>query len=263
MDDDLMEGDLEVSVVTAGNSKLKESNSWPNAISWILMGAYLLVFLFSTSLVYAKSNQLGRVDFDSVELAPLDASELSGPFAGWNVTDFEEKLRTEASLFAPESFIWTFSKNRLKAIVSLDSPYEEFHDLTLCYRGIGWGVKSNHEYSEDKSAQDGLSWLEMQKPGDFGHVYFSAHANDGQLAHPANEFSASARFAKNIQLAFGRSSTRSGNLNRNGEPMPISQIQMMLVSDKPITPEELQDARKLFESCRNKLRTSKRFTQAK
>jgi hypothetical protein len=101
----------------------------------------------------------------------------------------------------------------------------------------------------------------MDKPDEFGHVYFSAHASDGQLAHPANEFSARVRFFKNIQLGLGLSAPLTGNLNRNGEPMPISQIQLMLVSDKPITPEELQDARQLFEFCRKKLVTSKRFSQ--
>ena len=261
--EDDTDDDVDGTVIDSGVSKSKhpEISKRSETINWILTGAYVLVFLFSSSLMYAKSKGVGRVGFDSLELSSLDASELFGSIAGWTVTNFEEKLRTEASLFAPESFIWSLSKGPLKVIVSLDGPYEEFHDLTLCYRGIGWDVNSNHEYAEDKSSQDGLSWLEMAKPGEFGHVYFSAHASDGQLAHPANEFSARVRFFKNIQLGLGLSAPLTGNLNRNGEPMPISQIQLMLVSDKPITPEELQDARQLFEFCRKKLVTSKRFSQ--
>lgn len=233
--------------------------SRPNLATYGLIAAYLVIFLFSARLVYAKRNNFDRIEFDSSELVAAEESELPTEIDGWKFKNFESKLRTEASLFAPESYIWMYERDSLSVTISLDSPYGEFHDLTLCYRGIGWDVKPHHEYEKD--SQDGISWLEMTKPSEFGRVYFAAYGRDGRLAPPAYEFSPATRFKRNIDMAIGRLEPPSAEVNRNGEQLPVSQIQLLVQSDQPISEEEMQNCRELFEFVRARLLQSKRFRQ--
>jgi exosortase len=246
-------------VTEDSNSSPTIHGSRPPLAVWGLMGLYLVIFLFSARLTYAKRNHFDRIDFQGNEMIAVDESELPASIEGWTLKSFKPELRDEGSLFAPESFVWTYQRGTLSAIVSLDSPYPEFHDLTLCYRGVGWDVKAHHEYEED--SQTGFSWLEMDKPSEFGRVYFAAYSRDGQLAPPAYEFSASTRVVRNIELVLGRLEAPKGDVNRNDELLPISQIQVLLQSDQPISPEDMQSCRDLFEFSRNQLLQGARFRQ--
>ena len=249
--------------IVAGDKSPTKRTTRPKFITWGLIGVYLLVFLFSARLTYAKRNSFDRIGFEADELIAVDESALPAEIDGWSLKDFESKLRDETSLFAPESYIWTYQRDGLSAIVSLDGPYPEFHDLTLCYRGVGWGVKAFNEYSKNEdegtASQEGLSWLDLSKAGEYGRVYFAAYSRDGQLAHPAFEFSPRTRFVRNIDMALGRLEAPKADVNRNGELLPISQVQLMVKSDQPISDDDMQHCRDLFESSRNQLLNSARF----
>jgi exosortase len=251
--------DEAVSHVVTGKSQASINQSRPKLAMFGLMAVYFVIFLFSARLAYAKRNNFDRIGFESSELVPVEQSDLPEIIDAWKLKNFETKSRTETSLFAPESYIWTYTRESLSAVVSLDCPYSEFHDLTLCYRGLGWDVKAHHEYEPD--SEDGYSWLEMNKPAQDARVYFSAYTRDGRLAHPANEFSPTTRFVRNIELALGRLEEPQEDVNRNGERLPISQVQLMVKSDQPISAADLQSCRDLFENCRIKLLASARFRE--
>lgn len=247
------ESEIEGSVV----AKKDGSNLRPAFVTWGLIGVYLLIFLFSARLSYAKRNNFDRVEFKSKEMIAVEESALPPAVEGWRLTSYEPKLRSEESLFAPESFIWTYERSGMTAIISLDSPYGEFHDLTLCYQGLGWGVNAHHEYEENSTT--GVSWLELSKPEEYGRVYFAAYSRDGKLARPANEFSPQTRLIRNIDLALGRLEAPEVDVNRNDEPLPISQIQLLVSSGQPLSDADVQHCRNLFELAREQLLKSARF----
>lgn len=228
--------------------------------SWGLIAAYILIFLFSARLTYAKRNSFDQIAFKSVDVVAVDQTALPTQIENWVFKDFKSETRDEASLFAPESYVWTYQSNGITAIVSLDGPYPEFHDLTLCYRGVGWSVSTHHEYPEESPT--GMSWLEMRKPSEYGRVFYSAYSRDGLLARPAFEFSASTRLVRNIDLAIGRLEAPSQDVNRNDELLPISQVQVLVQSDQLISDAELENCKKLFEFSRGMLLKSARFSEA-
>jgi len=226
-------------------------------VNFALIGLYVVLILFSTRLTYAKWNNFDRVRLDISELAPIQESLLPTVIDQWKLTNFEMAERGDESLFAPESYIWYYERGNLAATVSFDAPYPEFHDLAFCYRGIGWEADLKHSYTDE--AEDGMSWLEMQKPDQFGVVYFAGYTKDGKLARPANEFSPTTRFYRNIELATGRLAIPKGDVNRNGEALPISQIQILVQSASPITEEETAEIESLFNFVRNQILLSPRF----
>ncbi len=238
-------------------TEIKPDAPRPKVVNFALIGLYVLLILFSTRLTYAKWNNFDRVRLDISELAPIQESQLPAAINEWKLTKFEMAERGDESLFAPESYIWYYERGNLAATVSFDAPYPEFHDLAFCYRGIGWDADLNHSYTDD--SENGMSWLEMQKPDQYGVVYFAGYTKDGKLARPANEFSPTTRFYRNIELATGQLAIPKGDVNRNGEALPISQIQILVQSASEITEEETAEIESLFNFVRNQLLLSSRF----
>ncbi|MDB4371239.1 hypothetical protein N9Z44_03975, partial [Mariniblastus sp.] len=64
---------------------------------------------------------------------------------------------------------------------------------------------------------------------------------------------------RNIELATGRLAIPKGDVNRNGEALPISQIQILVQSASPITEEEAAEIEFLFNFVRNQILLSPRF----
>ena len=229
----------------------------PKLVNFALTGLYVLLILFSSRLTYAKWNNFDRVRLDISELAPIQESQLPAAINNWKLEKFEMAERGDESLFAPESYIWYYERGNLAATVSFDGPYPEFHDLAFCYRGIGWDADLNHSYPDN--SENGMSWLEMKKPDQYGVVYFAGYTKDGKLARPANEFSPATRFYRNIELATGQLAIPKGDVNRNGEALPISQIQILVQSASEITEEETLEIESLFNFVRKQILVSPRF----
>jgi exosortase len=240
-------------------TKVKTETVKPRFLNLALIGLYLAVILFSSRLTYAKWNNFDRVRLDISELATIEESQLPPVINQWQLKKFEMEERGDDSLFAPESYLWIYESKNLTATVSFDAPYSEFHDLAFCYRGIGWDAKLTHSYQKD--SETGMSLLEMEKPDQYGVVYFAGYSKDGKLVRPANEFSPTTRFLRNIELATGRLAIPSGDVNRNGEALPISQIQIFVQSATPISDEETLEIDNLFDIVRTRILTSPRFSK--
>ncbi|MGY8750148.1 MAG: exosortase U [Pirellulales bacterium] len=260
-DSDMAYGDIvesEKSESELQKAEIKPEIPKPKLVNFALISLYVLVILFSTRLTYAKWNNFDRVRLDISELAPIEESQLPPVINQWKLTNFELKVRGDDNLFAPESYLWIYQWKNLTATVSFDAPYPEFHDLSFCYRGIGWEADLIHTYP--KNSEAGRSLLELSKPSQHGVVYFAGYSKDGKLVRPANEFSPTTRFIRNIEMATGRLAIPSGDVNRNGEALPISQIQILVQSAAPITDDATLEIENLFDIVRKRILSSPRFS---
>ena len=110
---------------------------------------------------------------DLPRLPQPDASELA--IGQWRVVDFEHLDRERGGIQAEESSIWTLEKDKLKAKFSLDCPWDDWHDLSHCYTGLGWNVEMSHFFDQPNSTDMGCSILNMNKStGEKGIVFFPA-----------------------------------------------------------------------------------------
>jgi hypothetical protein len=153
--------------------------------------------------------------------------------------------------------------NRL-AIVSWDSPYDEFHDLSLCYNGLGWTGYSTHEYERNELGQlDGFSTVVIDKLDRFGVVYFSAFTRNGQLINAPDRFSVSSRArsaVENIKEALGIESDATFNEILPSRLLPVSQLQIIYEQPSELSQSEKDEIIQLYQSIRKILVTPDRFS---
>jgi len=222
----------------------------PKWISVAAMCFFALVLMFCIRMIFV-SNAIGPPQFSKEDIVSAGKEALPESIEGWTVANFEKKTRPQSSLLAPNSSIWTLTDDSGsgKVVVSLDSPYGEFHDLTTCYNGLGWNVSSEYDLaSSSGDSGDKLCMLNMFKRSQHGVVFFSAYGNDGKEVSRAEFFSKTGNARKNILLAFGIGDNRSR--------LPVTQVQLVYENSKTISDKKKAELRKLFEQVRLRLKSA-------
>ena len=82
----------------------------------------------------------------------LAKESLPHEMAGWTMTEFHRVDRSATSEFGHHSRQWTFRQGDLTAIVSIDFPFPEWHNLDVCYRGVGWKVGAQSRLPDESTA---------------------------------------------------------------------------------------------------------------
>lgn len=120
------------------------------------------------------SRRLGIDD----RIEQLSAESLPSQLAGWTRSDFREVKRSASSEFGERSKQWTFTHDEMTAVVSVDFPFPEWHELDSCYRGVGWRTSSRLRLPGEATAvQHALAndqqtgWLIFDMFDQFGQHY--------------------------------------------------------------------------------------------
>ena len=262
LESDVEEPVVEGTVVPRTNP-LQHVNNRPPIWQWSLVIGFALVGLFSARLTYAKST-IDNFRFDETTLVESYKTDLPERIGGWKQIAFEHKERDDTRLLAPESYVWTFSKDdNRRVIVSLDSPYFDFHNLNDCYEGFGWDVDYENKYLDqdnDLSQATNLTQLKMAKSGEHGVVMFTAFDRDGYLVRPTFDLNydptRGMEIVRHLRMAFGL-------LNQSNDPkfskqtLPISQVQLLHITNREIL--DTSDIEELFIEVRARLQQSSRF----
>ncbi len=230
-------------------------------IRWAIILSFVLIFVFSARMTYVKHSKvvLDYYYFSRQTLPSAEQSDLPSEINGWKLTEYDHKLREGVRLLAPESFLWTYVKDGKKILISLDSPYPEFHHLYGCYSGLGWKVSFDHRYQEPGSGNnsDNLTFLDMQRRDEHGVVFFTAYDRLGELVLPNSTVPRSRDAIRNIRLAFGMLNAESDPMI-SSQALPISQIQLLHTS--PSIVGETEELRNLFLVARTAIKKSRRFS---
>ena len=235
----------------------------PAIWQWSLAIGFVLIGLFSLRLTYAKS-VIDNFRFDETALAASYKSDLPKRIGGWKLLKFEHQERDDTRLLAPESYVWTFvTDDNRRAIVSLDSPYLDFHNLYDCYAGYGWNIDYENRYLDldnDLSKATNLTELKMEKSGEHGVVMFTAFDRDGHLVRPTFDLNydptRGMEIMRHVRMVFGLL-TQENDPKFSKQTLPISQVQLLHVSNREIL--DITDVQQLFVEVRARLQASSRF----
>ena len=235
----------------------------PAAWKWSLVIGFLLVGLFSARLTYAITI-IDNFRFDESMLVESYKTDLPKRIGGWKLVKFDHQDRDDTRLLAPESYVWTFLKSdNQRAIVSLDSPYSDFHNLKDCYEGFGWEVDYENRYLEgdnDLSKTENLTELKMEKSGEYGLVLFTAFDRDGVLVRPTFELnydpSRWMEIVRHFRIVFGLLNQQN-DPRFSGQALPISQVQLLYISNQELL--DTSEVEQLFIEVRSRLQASARF----
>ncbi len=82
----------------------------------------------------------------------LSKDSLPAELVGWTLTDFRRENRSASSEFGERSRQWTYRRGDQTVVASVDYPFPEWHDLDVCYRGLGWTADSRTRLPEQSTA---------------------------------------------------------------------------------------------------------------
>lgn len=105
---------------------------------WVAASAVIFVL----GLVSMPKNlpELSTFTPSKFDMAPFGAGFLPKNLAGYDFSRFSEVKRVVGDPFGTASQQWEFRKGDVTVYVSVDYPYTALHDLTDCFRAIGWRV---------------------------------------------------------------------------------------------------------------------------
>ncbi len=102
----------------------------------------------------------------------------------WQLYDFKVEDRGTGSDFGEFSRIWTYADGTYNLTLSVDYPFQEWHELSACYRGDGWTIDSNTT-SEQGYREVSMSRLSTEQ----AVLIFDLCATDGSpFQVPEGEF---------------------------------------------------------------------------
>lgn len=263
-----LQGDVEEPIVDGKvvRPKVNRSNESDRPVvwRWSLIATFALIGVFAARLTYAKTSE-DNFRFGDETLVESLSDDLPERLLGWEQVRFEHQRRDDIRLLAPESYVWTYVKQGRRVVISLDSPYFDFHNLTDCYEGFGWEVEYENRYplgSSDLSSATNLTYLDMVKSSEHGLVLFAAFDRDGVLVRPTFDLNYDPtkwmEVMRHIRLAFGL-------LNQSNDPkfskqtLPITQVQVLHVSNEPII--DAKEIELLFVEARSRLLQTPRFNR--
>lgn len=77
-----------------------------------------------------------------VDLSAGDAELLPATLGDWKRVGFRTQERPPGDIFGGMvSMIWQYEQGRRRVALSLDGPYDSWHDLGVCYTGVGWRIE--------------------------------------------------------------------------------------------------------------------------
>jgi hypothetical protein len=164
------------------------------------------------------------------QMERLTAEALPSAVDGWQRTDFQVIERPQRDPQGKRSLTWLYGHGDVERtmIVSVDYPFPGWHELPMCYRGVGWRVAERRivgghgkPYVVRTVLKDGA--------GAPAYLWFAAVDASGQtLEPPQQNWTATVR--NQLRIA----------LNRFGTDTTTRQVQLFLPAGREMTMEEIE-----------------------
>ncbi|OAI50986.1 hypothetical protein AYO44_05355 [Planctomycetaceae bacterium SCGC AG-212-F19] len=222
---------------------------WPVGVAFGALGVMQLA-LFAVAFTPAANAAIPAV---AESLDGLKADTLPARIGPWQRTRFEvTQLKVLETLDGVQSRTWYYQSGSLMAVISLDHPFIEWHDLTICYRGQGWTIGPQVVRPRQPDDPEGGPFVEatMQKPLErHGYLLFGLMDRQGAHASPPGD------------ALTDRPSTYAVLWARlNGRPLHVVsptdrlyQTQLFIQAYTPLSAADLTQAQALYQQVRRTL----------
>ena len=175
-----------------------------------------MALVLTTLGVYQIGGSLWAAETTTAELKSIEARLLPDEFGVWRRVEFNEVQREHNSVFGEFSkvFVYQHTVSGQTVQISVDYPFRRaWHELTACYRGIGWELVSR-QVRHASSGTESWNYVEahFNKPtGDLGLLSFSFVDSQGRSISPPRQQSVGKRHRTVAApgTLFGRASLHS------------------------------------------------------
>ncbi len=167
---------------------------------------------------------------------------------GLTLMNVTHKERSSSSVFGKHSVVFKYvGENGNDYLISCDFPFQHWHELSVCYRGIGWEVERtvgtiNEAASPDGESSFGFAQLELSKPeGQVALVTFCACYENGERVDTPPTFGA----VQELLRIFSRR-------DRGNRDRLTFQVQIMASRTGSLSGEDRRMSRKLLDEARRR-----------
>lgn len=228
--------------------------------SIVLMIVMVLVFAIGARRTQVRFGDQRGLLASTVPMKEATQQAVFPKLEGWQLEGYEVVDRGKESIMAEKSYTWKLKNGKLTAIVSLDGPYNSWHDLSECYRGLGWktSLKQRFEPTDKELFGAGHSELTMSKlSGEQGFILFATMDRDGNEVTPilasgvVTPKAIWEQISINISATLGIDADSAAKMR--GIPLPASGVQLACFPERELTEAEQQALVALFHDTRKQL----------
>jgi exosortase len=214
------------------------------AFAMVLLGTGV----YSAKLIFSSSQEQGGKLTYNFKIPELGPHHLPTALGDWRLVKSDGLVRrTEDDQMAANSQQWRYSNGFQSALISVDYPYPETHDLQACYENLGWTVAARDLIDVAPAYAPPIGdfvRLRLQKRSDeYSYVAFTAFTLNGEP-----ETLGRIRLVDAIETKF--SSFVNRVLKQGGGKIrirqPIYQVQLVSESPLPLTPAQVKQLDELF-----------------
>jgi len=160
-------------------------------------GAALVAILVAVSF-FSYSSAIGATmsidqmaELTTINLNSVDETWLPEALGDWKRIGFRTEQRSPDSIFGGMiSLTWQYSNDRRNVLLSLDGPYDDWHDLSVCYKGSGWMIDTMRPIDAGTDAREFAACELMldRQPLDSAQVLYVCVDPTGEAVHPPAYF---------------------------------------------------------------------------
>jgi len=212
-------------------------------VALVAVPAFLLMLV-----AYLALSGKGPTDAGSAPAPLADNPDLLPPRIGsWERTDFVVQSRGSDSYFGEYSQTWRYTRNGVSAVLSLDSPFPSWHDLTWCYVGTGWRI-TEQNVREGGTVSGGFVEVQLDRAVNrHGYLLFCEFDRHGRPLTARPGGSAASPFRHRAALA--RIGLGDGTPASDPGP-PVYQLQVFAQRSSPFGAGDEDAVRELFSRAR-------------
>ncbi len=187
-------------------------------------------------------------------LQPVPKETLPKSWDGWEQVKFQVRERPKGDPAGEISRIWNFRKGRLTVAVSIDGPFDAWHDTKYCYEGLGYTTQSSDDITAPDGGTSPGAFTELtitNGGGRHGYVLFMAYTETGRpLSPPAS------RNASVARLVAAWKDRIAGQPSHDVADGRVYQVQLFAESGLNFTDAERADMARLFHQMRTEIARS-------
>ena len=240
---------------------------------WFMPGFILLALFLAfcdIRLMTTPAEGILRNPLFAMPPFPMSAEEdLPRQIGNWELVKYEQFNRGEERILAAYSYTWQYKRGDIEVLVSVDGPWEFWHDITACYRGIGWTADTTHQFDLQPADDPGSSGplnhsrIELTKvTGEEALVFFAQHDMRGKVVRPSmlggmvSLELMKLNFLHNLRTIVGVKSFDAGYRQYR---LPLATIQVLCNDVSGLTDQQLAEIEQFYFEVRRLLIKSPRF----
>lgn len=214
------------------------------------VAACFVLMVSASRMLPAGQTAIGPLFAPVQGLVEVPGDALPTRWDGWEKVAFEFR-ENDHDLQGEFSRIWNFRKGRLQVAVSIDGPFEEWHDTEYCYRGLGYTTESRDDHFLGGDSHEAGGYTELLIRGNHGsqgYVLFMAYDEAGRALRPPASHHASIARLMGVwkkRIMGGESHDLAG--------ARIFQVQLLSESALPFSDAEKLELRELFHEMRGRI----------